>query len=266
MKTIKKVRRRKNPLQHEDFPLASKYDHKWVVEDCFGANPLWLTEWLCKDLEITENMRILDLGCGRAKSSIFLAKEFGAEVWAADLWIDPTDNFNDIKDFDVAEKVFPMRVEADKLPFPFEFFDAVIAIDAIQYFGTDDLYLPYLVQFLKPKGKIAFASPGMTNEFSEGIPEHLELFWTSDYWCLHTVEWWKNHWGRTNLIDVQNTETMEDGWKLWAKWAKIGNSTDWYRKAIEEDAGKHLGFIKMIAEKSENAPHLAYNLQTGEWQ
>jgi hypothetical protein len=29
-------------------------------------------------------MRILDLGCGRAMSSLFLHREFGVEVWA---WI-----------------------------------------------------------------------------------------------------------------------------------------------------------------------------------
>jgi hypothetical protein len=29
---------------------------------------------------------VLDLGCGRASSSIFLRREFGVQVWAADLW------------------------------------------------------------------------------------------------------------------------------------------------------------------------------------
>ena len=35
----------------------------------------------------------LDLGCGKGLSSIFLAREFGVEVWAADLWIKPTENY-----------------------------------------------------------------------------------------------------------------------------------------------------------------------------
>jgi hypothetical protein len=58
---------------------------------------------------------------------------------------------------------------------------------------------------------------------------------------------------------------MKDGWKLWARWAEAGRSTDWYLKAIREDAGKHLGYIKMLARKAKNAPELAYDLQTGEW-
>ena len=37
-------------------------------------------------------MRILDLGCGKATSSIFLAREFGVEAWAADGATSPSEN------------------------------------------------------------------------------------------------------------------------------------------------------------------------------
>jgi hypothetical protein len=40
------------------------------------------------------------------------------------------------------------------LPFAKGFFDAVIAIDSFLYYGTDDRYLGYLVQFLKAGGYI----------------------------------------------------------------------------------------------------------------
>ena len=43
-------------------------------------------------LPIEPGTRVLDLGCGRAMTSIFLAREFGAEVWATDLWIAAEDN------------------------------------------------------------------------------------------------------------------------------------------------------------------------------
>ena len=33
---------------------------------------------------IRPGMRVLDLGCGTAISSIFLAKEFGLQAWAAE--------------------------------------------------------------------------------------------------------------------------------------------------------------------------------------
>jgi cyclopropane fatty-acyl-phospholipid synthase-like methyltransferase len=36
-------------------------------------------------MNLQPGMRVLDLGCGRALSSIFLHREFGLQVWAADL-------------------------------------------------------------------------------------------------------------------------------------------------------------------------------------
>ena len=63
-----------------------------------GSNPLWMTEWLCERLDLQPGMRVLDLGCGYAKSSIFLAREFGVQVWATDLWVPATENWQRIRD------------------------------------------------------------------------------------------------------------------------------------------------------------------------
>ncbi len=38
-----------------------------------GPNPLRLTECLCEAMELRPGMRILDLGCEKALSSVFLA-------------------------------------------------------------------------------------------------------------------------------------------------------------------------------------------------
>ena len=59
-------------LQTEEFPLSSKYDPEWVLENQMGPSALWLTEWLCRDMDLEPGMRVLDMGCGMAMSSIFL--------------------------------------------------------------------------------------------------------------------------------------------------------------------------------------------------
>ncbi|HEY1710879.1 MAG TPA: hypothetical protein VGG10_21625, partial [Rhizomicrobium sp.] len=74
------------------FPRASAYDTDWVVENLMGPNVLWLAEFLAEAVPLKPGMRILDLGCGKAVSSIFFAREFGVDVTAADLWIKPTEN------------------------------------------------------------------------------------------------------------------------------------------------------------------------------
>jgi len=80
-------------LSKSEFPRSSAYDPQWLLDNTMGPHVLWLTEWLCAGIPLRPGMRVLDLGCGRALSSIFLAEEFGVTVWAADLWIKPTENW-----------------------------------------------------------------------------------------------------------------------------------------------------------------------------
>jgi SAM-dependent methyltransferase len=58
--------------------------------------------------------RVLDLGCGRAITSIFLAKEFDVQVVAADLWIKPTENWRRIDAAGQAKLVTPLLAEAQQ--------------------------------------------------------------------------------------------------------------------------------------------------------
>jgi len=71
-------------LSREEFPRSSRYDPDWVMDNQMGPNALWLMEWLSQQLDLVPGMKVLDLGCGKALSSIFLAREFGLQVWAAD--------------------------------------------------------------------------------------------------------------------------------------------------------------------------------------
>ncbi len=97
-----------NQLARDQFPLSSKYHPQWVFDNEMGPNVLWLTEYLSQRLQIQSGDRVMDLGCGRALSSIFIATEFNADVWATDLWIAPSDNWERIKQAGVADRVFPI--------------------------------------------------------------------------------------------------------------------------------------------------------------
>jgi len=83
----------------ERFPRSSKYHPDWVIAGASsGANALWLTEWLAEALDLRSGMRVLDLGCGLAMSSIFMRREFDVQVWATDLWFSAANNLQRIRD------------------------------------------------------------------------------------------------------------------------------------------------------------------------
>src|SRR5215212_6296655 len=160
-------------LASERFPRSSTYHPEWVLAGVSGgANPLWMTEWLAEALDLRPGMQVLDLGCGRAMSSVFLRREFGVQVWATDLWFGASENLRRIRDAGVEDGVFPIHADARSLPFAAEFFDAIISLDAFVYFGTDDLYLGSLGRFVKGDGMIGIAGAGLVREIADAMPDH----------------------------------------------------------------------------------------------
>src|SRR5258706_12531422 len=145
-----------NRLVSERFPRSLQYHPEGVIASVSGgANSLWGTEWLTAALDLRTGMRVLDLGCGRASSSIFLHREFGVQVWATDLWFSVSENIQRIRDAGVENGVFPIHADARALPFAAGFFDAIVSIASFPDYGTDDVYLNYLARFVKPGGPIA---------------------------------------------------------------------------------------------------------------
>ena len=238
-------------LVSERFPRSSQYHPEWVLASVSGgANSLWLTEWLTTTLDLRPGMRVLDLGCGRAVSSIFLRREFGVQVWATDLWFSVSENIQRIRDAGVEDGVFPIHAEARSLPFAAEFFDAIVCIDSFPYYGTDDLYLSYLARFVKPGGPVGIAGAGLVREIEGPIPEHLREWWTQDLWCLHSASWWRRHWERTGIMDIEIADTMPDGWQLWLNWHRVvAPDNEAEIKALEADCGNYLGYVRLVGRR-----------------
>ena len=236
------------------FPRAAAYHPDWVKSGVSGgANPLWLTEWLAEVLDLKPGMRVLDLGCGKALSSVFLHREFGVQVWATDLWFSPDENYHRIKDAGVDNAVFPLHADARSLPFAAGFFDAIISIDSFPYYGTDDFYLRNLARFVKPGGQIAIAGAGLLKEI-EILPAHLKKWWEPELYCLHSPDWWKKHWERSGVVDVVLADAMPEGWRFWRAWhLSVAPDNKTEIEALEADAGEYLGYMRIVARRKIDA-------------
>jgi cyclopropane fatty-acyl-phospholipid synthase-like methyltransferase len=228
------------------FQRASRYNPEWLAESVSGAAPsLALTEWLCEALELRPGMRVLDLGCGKGASSIFLRREFGVEVWATDLWFPAAGRARRAADAGIREGLTAVQADARFLPFDREFFDVIVSIDAYSYFGTDDLYLEYLLGFVKPGGRVGIAGAGLMQEVTGPVPEHLAAWWEPAMWCLHSASWWARHWSKTALVEDVRAAAMPEGWRLWLEWQRtICPDNKPEIAALEADAGRYLTYIR----------------------
>ena len=248
-------------LETELFPRASKYDPLFAIDNQMGPNVLWLTEWLAGKMSFEPGQRVLDMGCGKAVSSIFLAREFDLRVWASDLWIKPSENWPRIREAGMQDRVCPVFTEAHALPYAEGFFDALVSMDSYHYYGTDDIYLKYFLSFLKPGGRIGIVVPGLMRDFEGAVPEYMtrkqpsgSFFWQpSECFSFHTADWWRNHWAKTELVDIEVCDVLPDGWKYWLRWAELldelGVGFDEEAPVLREDQGRYIGFIRMTARR-----------------
>ena len=138
------------------FPKGVQLHHSNIMSQQKALQIMWKLE---------PGMRVLDMGCGKAMSSIFLAKEFGVQVWANDLWISATDNYKRICEAGVEDQIFPIYAEARSLPYADDFFDAIVSLDSLHYYGTDVHYLEFhMLKLLKPGGQIGMVAPASPAE------------------------------------------------------------------------------------------------------
>jgi SAM-dependent methyltransferase len=194
-------------------------------------------------------MRVLDLGCGRAMSSIFLHREFGVQVWATDLWFSATENLERIRTAGIVDGVFPIHTDVRALPYANDFFDAIVSIDSLPYYGTEDLFLNYLAHFVKPGGIIAMAGIGYTREIDE-VPEVLKPWWEPGLHSLHSAAWWRRHWEKPGIVDIELADNMPDAWQCWLAWQKfIAPENLPEIHALEADRGDYLTHIRCIARR-----------------
>ena len=231
--------------------LSEKYNK--YLSKIMGPNPIKLEEELLFGNKIPKGSVVCDLGSGQGLTSVFLAKEYGFKVYAADLWSDPNENRKFFDSVGLDENtIIPVKADALNLPFEKEFFDAVVSTDSYNYFGRDENYLDNcLLPFVKGGGYIYISVPGMKKDCHENLPPELMLSWNEeqlDY--IHDISYWKNILSKSKNSEIISVCEMESNDEVWADWLKQDNEyavSD--RKAMETGGGKYLNFIKIVLKK-----------------
>lgn len=200
-----------------------KYRQYFTKDYLMGPNSFRLLDELIRRKPADARFhRTLDLGCGFALTSIFLAHETDADtVYAYDLWIPATENYRRIRDSHLEDRVIPIHGDAMDMPFAHEYFDAIVSVDAYHYFGCrEGVFAEKILPFVKKEGYVMIAVPGL-KEQPQGDLKQLFETWAEgdDAQLFKTAAWWegllKNECGETCEITVKEAECCDIAWQEW---------------------------------------------------
>ena len=232
-------------------PFTDAYDQDFLLNNMMGPNAMRVAEELAARLPLAKGMRVLDLGCGMGISSILLAGKYGVTVFAADLWISPTENAVRFSSLGLDEKIIPLSVDATKdLPFAHEYFDMILSVDSYHYYGNNAAMLPKLLPHLKEDGVISVAVPGLKKDFPGGVfPPELQPFRVPDM-NFYSCDWWQALWEGAPGIEIMECREMDCCKQAWDEWLKSPHP---YAKRdipmMEAEGGKYYNLVQITGRK-----------------
>ena len=234
--------------------VADEKNLALLQETMWGSNGIRQAEELASYFTITEDMKILDLGCGPGLSSLYLVQEYGAKVFAADLYADPTENHERFQSLGIADKIVPMMLDATQpLPFARGYFDVIFSVGAYNMFGDNEEALQNFISYVKKGGYIAVAFPGLKYDFDGNIPPEMQPFFgvrdVARY--IRGIDWWKELWSKTEGIEIITISEQTCHDIAWKEYLASRNPNieeeKWDLDMMEAEGGKYFNTIQLIA-------------------
>lgn len=230
--------------------LSNDQNATFLKANMMGPNALRLSEEMASGLGIRPDMRVLDLGCGCGLSTLLLTEKYGVSVFAADLWISPTENYERFVSLGIDDRAIPVSADAKKgLPFAHGYFDLLFSVDAYHYFGDSEEMLPSLARHVKKGGIIAISIPGIKYEFGTNIPDEMRPFWNGEVArTIHSLDWWRELWSKERSIEILDLREMlccEQSWREWHNSDYPDLELDIRMKQAEN--GNYYNLIQLIA-------------------
>ena len=196
----------------------------------------------------------LDLGCGLALTSLFLANETDAKrVYAFDLWVPASENLKRIRQNDLEDKIVPIHGDAMDMHFADDYFDAIVSVDSYHYFGCKEgVFSEKILPFVKKNGCVMIAIPGLKEE-PEGDMKKIFCEWAEgdDSELFKTISWWKElltkECGSRCDIVLKEANCYDVAWKEWYETGHEFGMRD--KKYLDKGLYDLLNFILIYVKK-----------------
>lgn len=210
--------RRVNKAHYPELAVYT-WDEIYGRGDRMAPGGLYLAAEMARTMTLKPGDRVLDLGCGRGDTSIFLAKHFGVSVVSVDHWISATERHAKFAGQGYHKAIMPLRLDVTRgLPFAEDYFDAIFCMQAFHSFGGSVAFLRHLLAHLKPGGQLCIGGTCFNQEPANGILPaiyHETNGWDAEYRNYHSPDWWRDLFLESGSVAVLQCHELEDGRLLW---------------------------------------------------
>jgi len=207
------------------YPELQGYTRDDIYRDCCGGGALYLAARMVRTMALKPGDVVLDLGCGKGETSIFLARHFGVRVIAVDLWTSATYLHEKFAARGYRDRIVPLNMDiTGRLPFADGYFDATFCMNSFSFYGGGVEFLHHLLRHLRRGGPLCIGSEVLSDEFT---PEQLENppyvysfrlpppnqdvdVFEDDFRKQHTPQWWQDLFERSGLLQVVDCHEFED--------------------------------------------------------
>jgi SAM-dependent methyltransferase len=260
MKSMSELKTTLREVDRSKYPELSDYTKDDIWRN-IGPGGLYLVSLLAKEMSLRPGSLVLDLGCGYAESSLYLTDKFNVKVIAADLWVDPADTARRIESRGHRGNVIPLRLDASKpLPFAEEYFDAILCVNNLNFYGTDIAIVDRIARHLKKDGVFCSGGECLNEEFTpEQIANPPDVYnfakpvWEDDFLTSHSPGWWADHIARSEELQFVLCKELKDGQRFYEEQALLTEPEGYFGLSAQQ--ARELE-IRQIEYGRENRPYM----------
>ena len=204
----------------------SSYREYMTAEILMGPNSARILEELLSKHPLARGSEnsVLDLGCGKGLTSLILARETGAKVYANDLWIPAEENAGRFRAWGVGGQITPVHKDANELTFDRGQFSALVSVDSYHYFATKPgFFQEKILPFLGDNATVLIGIPGIKDEYAGRSEELLPDWLGAEAYMFKSPAEWKAIIGTHNRIEQVETWEMGCFDPAWKDWLATGN-------------------------------------------
>jgi SAM-dependent methyltransferase len=216
----------------QNYPELRGYPRDDLYRDCFGGGGLYLAVRMLRTLRLQPGQVVLDLGCGKGETSIFMARHYTVRVKALDLWTSADFLEGKFAARGFGGQISAIQMDATRpLPYAEDEFDAIFCMNSFNFYGATPGFLAHLLKHLRPGGQLCIGSEALSAEFTPEqlanppfvyafkLPppnEHVDVF-NGDFSKQHTPAWWRDFFDASGLLEVETCSELEDADAIYAE-------------------------------------------------